>query len=105
MKQWPNIKSKVKFRGTSKWFFFQNILKDAEDLLEIDKEYTIARLELASSWCAVILEEFPDKQFSLSWFTYEKELTTEEVMQLKKEGWETVRYEFISLKELRDRKK
>jgi hypothetical protein len=105
MKQWPKIGSKAKFRGASKWFFFQNILKDANDLLEIDKEYTIARLELASSWCAVILEEFLDKQFSLSWFTYEKELTTEEVMQLEKEGWETVRYEFTSLEELKNRKK
>jgi hypothetical protein len=29
MKLWPKIGSKIKFRGASKWFFFENILKDA----------------------------------------------------------------------------
>jgi hypothetical protein len=80
MKQWPKIGSKVTFRGTT-MFWFVNIVKDANDLLEIGKEYTIKKLELASSWCGVILEEFPDHKFSLSFFDYEKELTTEEEMQ------------------------
>lgn len=102
MKQWPKNGSKAIFRGTSKWFFFNNILKDANDLLEIDKEYTITKIELASSWCAVILDEFPDKQFSLSWFNYEKELTTEEAMKIERDAWNTVKYEFTSLEELRD---
>jgi hypothetical protein len=105
MKQWPKIGSKIIYRGANKKFWYTSIIENAEKNLEIDKEYTITRLELASSWCAVILEEFPDKQFSLSWFTYEKELTTEEVMQIKKQGWETVRYEFTSLEELKNRKK
>jgi hypothetical protein len=103
MKNWPKAGSKATFRGTSKWFFFQNILKDANDLLEIGKEYTITKIELASSWCAVILEEYPDKKFSLSWFDYEKDLTTEEVMKIKRESWQTVKYEFSSLEELTDR--
>jgi hypothetical protein len=103
MKQWPKAGSKAIFKGTAKWFFFQNILKDADDLLEIGKEYTITKIELASSWCAVILDEFPDKKFSLSWFEYEKELTTEEVMKNERDAWNTVKYEFTSLEELRDR--
>ncbi len=105
MKQWPKRGSKATFRGTSKWFFFNNILKDANDLLEIGKEYTITKIELASSWCAVILDEFPDKKFSLAWFTYDKDLTTEEVIKLERDEWETVKYEFTSLKEFSDKAK
>ena len=105
MKQWPKTGSKAKYRGASKWFFFNNILKDANELLEIDKEYTITKIELASSWCAVILNEFPDKKFSLSWFDYEKELTTEEAVKIERDEWNTAVYEFLSLKELRDRNK
>jgi len=103
MKQWPKAGSKATFRGTTEWFFFQNILKDANDLLEIGKEYTITKIELESSWCAVILQEFPDKKFSLAWFTYNKDLTTEEVIKLEKDEWETVKYEHMTLAELRDR--
>ena len=105
MKQWPKAGSKITFKGTTKWFFFQNILKDANELLEVDKQYTVIKLELASSWCAVILEEFPDKKFSISWFSYEKELTTQEVTQLERDVWNNVKYEFTSLEELRDRNK
>jgi len=77
MKQWPKVGSKVTFQGTHK-FWFTNIIKDAEDLLEIGKEYTVSKLVLASSWCGVRLEEFQDKVFALSWFTYDKDLTTQE---------------------------
>jgi hypothetical protein len=105
MKQWPKLGTKVTYKGTTEWFWFKNILKDANELLEVGKVYTITQLELASSWCGVVLEEFPDKKFSLSWFAYEEELTTEEVMKKERESWETVKYEFTSLEELRDRKK
>ena len=105
MKQWPRDNSKVIFRGVRKWFFFKNIIEDASTLLVIDKEYTITKIELASSWCAVILNEFPDNKFALNWFDYEKELTTEEVMKKERDAWNTVKYEFTSLEELRDRKK
>lgn len=104
MKQWPKNGTKIIFKGTKKPFWFTNILKDADELLEIDKEYTIAKLELASSWCAVILEEFPEKRFSISWFNYEKELTTEEAMKIERAAWETVKYEYVSLEELKNRK-
>ena len=105
MKQWPKSGSKVTFRGITQPFWFSNIVKDANDLLEIGKEYTITKIELASSWCAVILDEFPDKKFSISWFDYEKELTTEEAMKIERAAWETIKYEFVSLEELRDRTK
>ena len=76
-KQWPKAGSKVTYNGTHK-FWFTNITKDAEDLLEIGKEYTVSKLELASSWCGVRVEEFPDKLFALSFFKYNKDLSTQE---------------------------
>lgn len=79
-KLWPKVGSKVIFRKTHT-FWFTNIVKDANDLLVVDKEYTVAKIELASSWCGVRLEEFPDKLFALSFFDYEKELTTEEQLR------------------------
>ena len=80
MKQWPKIGSKVTFKGTH-MFWFVNIVKDANELLEVGKEYTISKLKLASSWCGVVLEEFPEHKFSLSFFDYVKELTTEEELK------------------------
>ena len=76
-KQWPKAGSKVTFKGTH-MFWFTNIIKDAEELLEVDKEYTVLKLVLASSWCGVRLEELPDKVFALSFFTYDEDLTTQE---------------------------
>jgi len=102
MKAWPEIGSKVTFTGVHV-FWFTNIVKDANELLEVGKEYTIAKLELASSWCGVRLEEFPDKLFSLSFFKYDKNLTTEEATKIERDEWETVKYEHVTLAELRDR--
>ena len=79
-KYWPNIGSKIIYRGTHQ-FWFTNIVKDANDLLEVGKQYTISKLELASSWCGVRLEEIPDKKFALSFFDYPKELTTEQAIK------------------------
>jgi hypothetical protein len=62
MKQWPKAGSKVKFTGT-RMFRFVNMVKDANELLEIGKEYTITKIELASSWCGVILDEFPQYSY------------------------------------------
>lgn len=78
MKQWPKVGSKVTYKGTH-MLWFPNIIKDAEELLEVGKEYTISKLGLNSSWCSVVLEEFPDKKFALSFFQYDKELTTKEI--------------------------
>ena len=81
-KMWPKYGSKIKFKGSGH-FWFTNIIKDANDLLEIDREYTIIKLELASSWCGVKLKEFPEKIFALHWFEYQKDLTNDEVRELE----------------------
>jgi hypothetical protein len=94
MKQWPKVGSKVTYEGTHH-FWFTSIIKDANELLEVGKEYTVLKLVLASSWCGVRLEEFPDKVFALSFFNYDKELTTEEQHAL--EG----RIPFRTLEELK----
>ena len=104
MKQWPKIGSKITYKGTHT-FWFTNIIKDANELLEIGKEYTISKIELASSWCGVVVEEFPEKKFALSFFTYDKDLTTQEVVNTERQSWETVKYEYTTLQELRDRKR
>lgn len=85
MKQWPKIGSKIRFREASRWFWFTDMVKDAEELLEPGKEYTVSSLSLGSSWCGVVLEEFPAHKFSLSWFEYPEELTTEEVREQENE--------------------
>lgn len=82
MKEWPNIGSKVTFKGTTK-FWFTNIIEDANKLLEVGKEYTVSKIQLASSWCGVVLEEYPEKIFALNWFEYKEELTTNEVYKLE----------------------
>ncbi len=105
MKLWPKIGSKVKYKTAhNKHFWFKNIITNAEKNLEVGKEYTVSKLHLASSWCGVELEEFGDMEFSLGFFTYEKELTTEEVRSIDKTAWDCENYEFTSLKELKERK-
>jgi hypothetical protein len=105
MKQWPRIGSKVTYKGANKKFWYTSIIENAEKNLEIGKEYTVSKLHLASSWCGVELEEFGDMEFALSFFTHEKELTTEEVRSIDRATWDSVEYEFVSLKELKERKK
>ena len=70
MKEWPKVGTKITFRGVRS-FWFSNIIRDANDLLEVDKEYTILKLEPLSSWCKIVLEEFPYYIFPLSFFDYE----------------------------------
>jgi hypothetical protein len=102
MKQWPKIGSKIKFKGVH-LFWYTNIINDADKNLEIGKEYTVHKLELASSWCGVRVEEMPGLLFALSFFEYEKDLTTEEVTKISKAEWESEVYEHLTLKELRDK--
>ena len=83
MKLWPKAGSKVTFKGVH-LFWFVSIIENANKLLEIGKVYTIKKLELASSWCGVILEEYPEHKFALSFFIYEPELTTEQIMNTEK---------------------
>jgi hypothetical protein len=70
VKSFPNIGSKITYKGTPQYFWFRNIIEDANNLLEIGKEYTISKTRLNSSWVSVVLEEFPNHKFSLSFFDY-----------------------------------
>ena len=88
MKLWPKVGSTVTYKGTHT-FWFTNIVKDAEQLLEIDKQYTISAVKLASSWCGVKLQEFPDKLFALSFFAYNADVTTQEQMELERKSINT----------------
>ena len=49
-------------------FWFTNIVKDAQALLEEGKVYTVKAAHPASSWCAVELEGVA-AQFNLGWFS------------------------------------
>jgi hypothetical protein len=49
-------------------FWFSNIVKDAQEFLKEGEIYTVKAVHPASSWCAVELEEIPNKEFALSWF-------------------------------------
>ena len=84
MKMWPKIGSKITYRGTNKAFWFTSIIENAEKHLEEGKEYTIARLHLASSWCAVELVETGDVEYALGFFNYPSELTTAEVREAQR---------------------
>lgn len=54
-------------------FWFTNIVRDAQELLQEDAEYTVKAVHPASSWCAVELEEVPAKEFNLGWFSVVEE--------------------------------
>ena len=49
-------------------FWFTNIVRDAQELLEEGMVYTVKAVHPASSWCAVELEEIAAKEFNLGWF-------------------------------------
>ena len=67
MKKLAKIGSKIKFKGISA-FWFTNMSEAAAKLLVVGNEYTVHELQTNSSWTSVILKEFPDYKFSLSWF-------------------------------------
>jgi len=49
-------------------FWFSSMVRDAQEILEEGREYTVKNVNPASSWCAVVLEEEPAKEFNLGWF-------------------------------------
>lgn len=65
--RWPRPGSKLRYRGTHR-FWFTNIIKDAEAHLDVGVVYTLAKINLASSWAAVTLEETGDIVYSLGFF-------------------------------------
>jgi hypothetical protein len=67
---WPLPGTIIRYKGTHT-FWFTNIIKNAEENLEVGKEYTIKTISPAGSWCAVTVEEFPEMSLALSFFEYE----------------------------------
>ena len=63
--------TKVKFTKPIKIHWFNNLVED-QKLLEVGKEYTIKRVEVASSTTYVWLEEIPvyDEERNLPFFNY-----------------------------------
>ena len=58
------LKSNVNFDA----FWFTNISKNAKANLKAGVQYKIKAIIPASSWTAVIFEEFPDFEFNYHWF-------------------------------------
>lgn len=67
--KWPKQGDKITFKGVQH-FWFLNIIKAAQELLEVGKVYTVKKCEPFSSWVAVELEEVPEQRFTLSFFDY-----------------------------------
>jgi hypothetical protein len=67
---WPLPGSKIRYKGTHT-FWFTNIIKNAEDNLEVGKEYTIKSIAPAGSWCEVKVQEFPEISLALSFFEHD----------------------------------
>ena len=71
-KSWPKPGDKVVFAGEhSKLHWFRDVLENAEKL-ENGKAYTIATIEVLSSWVKITLEGFNDLRFCLNHFKYEE---------------------------------
>lgn len=71
MKIWPKVRDKVKYKGASE-AWFKDLAENAENLLKLGEEYTLARITINSSWCSVLLEETGNAVFSLSFSSTNK---------------------------------
>ena len=78
MKIWPKVGDKVKYKGVSPTWF-KELAENAENLLNLEQEYTLAKITVNSSWCSVLLEETGNVLFSLSFFEYEQKQTEKEL--------------------------
>lgn len=81
--KFPNAGDKIVAKEVfPKWFYphFTSMVKDGLENIVPNKEYTVAKRELYSSWCAVWLEELSDteertdRHFNLGFFNYEKNM-------------------------------
>jgi len=63
--------AKLKYKGTHV-FWFTNLIENAEKNLVKGQEYTLKKIDVASSWCHITLEETGDVDYALSFFTYDK---------------------------------
>jgi hypothetical protein len=65
----PSVGDKLKFIGVPKVYYpmFTNMRKEAAEHLEDGKVYTVTRVEVYSSWCAVWVDN-KDVMFNLQFF-------------------------------------
>lgn len=66
----PKNGDKLTFSGVPEFYYpcFTKFRKDAEDNLELGKEYIIKECSVNSSWTSIVLEEFPELKFNLKFF-------------------------------------
>lgn len=69
-RDFPKNGDKLIFSGVPEFYYpmFTNFRKDAEDNLELEKEYVIKECGINSSWVSIILEEFPELKFNYTFF-------------------------------------
>ncbi len=68
MQEWPKIGDKLKFTGL-KQAFHTNVIKNGGKL-KLGEYYTVRKVDVASSWCCIFLEEFPETEvFGDDWFS------------------------------------
>jgi hypothetical protein len=70
MKKWPQVGAKIKYNGIGT-FWFNDIVNNARENLEVGKIYTIRTIKVLSSWCSITLEETGNIVYSLNFFDYE----------------------------------
>ena len=58
---------KVIFKGAG-YFWFADMVNNANKCLEIDKVYTVSSKQIFSSWVMITLKETENSEYSLSWF-------------------------------------
>lgn len=80
MKIWPKVGDKVKYKGVSDTWF-KDLAENAENLLKLGEEYTLAKVTVNPGWCSVRLEETGNAVFSLSFFEHEQKQTEKELAE------------------------
>ncbi len=70
----PRRGDKLKFKGVPSMYYpmFISVGKFANENLKIGQEYTVEKVEVNSSWCAIWLEGFGENFFNLSFFEKQK---------------------------------
>jgi len=66
LNNWPKIGDSLEFVSAA-WAFHSNV-KENGKLLKAGQSYIVTKIEVYSSWAAVWLEGFGDKEFALHFF-------------------------------------
>lgn len=69
--RFPKPGTPLCFTGTHE-FWFTNMIQDAKKRLIKGRTYTLADIEVYSSWAMVRLKEIPGGEFPLSFFEFDR---------------------------------